>query len=395
VRERLARKGLPEELFAKFPRLLFRDIARNDDERTLLACLAPPGFVSTYDTPMIVPVIDRDEYPMALAVSAGAAATFVVDFLIRPFVDKHIKGYTLSRVPWPDFSAFSSSVMSSRQVAARVIELAACQHPMDKFVSEFGWPGVRYRSDEERRWFIMRELDAAFFHQFLPIAADGRWDSEHDSAELRSVASTPREAVALVMDSFPIVARKDEQAYGNFRTRQTILQIFDEMTRCRTEGREYVSPLDPPPGPPLDEDGNPSPLEDVLTDPPPHIHLSDELLSKAQVLHLGDLVRVFPPTPFRLQMGTASGARRVQVTPTPTAELVNGTTVAMAYSELRVHGQPVAVAFGVLAIEQRTDANTGQPFVHVTIRGEAGTVTARLTHHEWRDMTTIGVVDAD
>jgi len=102
VRDRDLRKGLNEpEWITRFPRLVFRDIARNDDERTLIACLAPPGSVSTYDTPMFVPECQHNNYPAWIAFFASAFSSFLFDFLVRPVVDKHIKGYTLARIRWP------------------------------------------------------------------------------------------------------------------------------------------------------------------------------------------------------------------------------------------------------------------------------------------------------
>jgi hypothetical protein len=35
----------------------------------------------------------------------------------------------------------------------------------------------------------------------------------------------PRHAVACIMDTFPIVKRKDETAHGAYRTRDTVLEI--------------------------------------------------------------------------------------------------------------------------------------------------------------------------
>ncbi len=63
----------------------------------------PPGFVSTYDAPMVVPSDSSHHSQMHLAFYAGYLTTFLADFLIRPFVDKHIKGYVLARIPIPKF----------------------------------------------------------------------------------------------------------------------------------------------------------------------------------------------------------------------------------------------------------------------------------------------------
>lgn len=104
IEQRCTQKGLDPNIWLNMPRLLFRDIARNDDTRTLLCCLAPPGFVSSYDTPMVYPTgIESTELQDTLLYLCGLFNSFSFDFLIRPFVDKHIKGYVLKRLLVPKF----------------------------------------------------------------------------------------------------------------------------------------------------------------------------------------------------------------------------------------------------------------------------------------------------
>lgn len=38
-----------------------------------------------------------------------------------------------------------------------------------------------------------------------------------------------RDAVASILVRFPIVRRKDEERYGEYRTKETILALYDEM----------------------------------------------------------------------------------------------------------------------------------------------------------------------
>lgn len=63
-----------------------------------------------------------------------------------------------------------------------------------------------------------------------------------------------------------------EQAHGHYRTKDTILEIYDEMTEvmaanaARAAGKpataQYQTRLDPPPGPPCDAQGNFIPMAD-------------------------------------------------------------------------------------------------------------------------------------
>ena len=40
-----------------------------------------------------------------------------------------------------------------------------------------------------------------------------------------------RDDVDYIMDTFPIVRRKDEKEHGEYRTKRVILEIYDEMKR--------------------------------------------------------------------------------------------------------------------------------------------------------------------
>lgn len=59
-----------------------------------------------------------------------------------------------------------------------------------------------------------------------------------------------REDVDYIMETFPIVKRRDEEKYGDYRTKKVILEIYDEMAECKKNGTQYQTKLDPPPADP-------------------------------------------------------------------------------------------------------------------------------------------------
>jgi hypothetical protein len=67
---------------------------------------------------------------------------------------------------------------------------------------------------------------------------------------LKASFPTPRDAVAYIMDTFPIVRRKDEEKWGEFRTKRVILEIYDAMQESIRTGHPYQTRLDPPPADP-------------------------------------------------------------------------------------------------------------------------------------------------
>lgn len=190
VAERCIRKQLDPHLWTGgIRRLLFRDIARNDDARTLICCLAPRGYVSTYDTPMVVPSLDDvEQLPIILAYVCGLLNSFTFDFLIRPFVDKHIKGYVLKRLPIPAFEPSYSSI------AKWTLELS------DKY------PRIGSLSPLERSRLL-----------------DTRAKLE---AFVARIAGLSEEEVGFVLDTFPIVREDEEKEFGEYRTKRRILEFY-------------------------------------------------------------------------------------------------------------------------------------------------------------------------
>ena len=80
--------------------------------------------------------------------------------------------------------------------------------------------------NDERRFLLRCELDAAYFHLY----------------------GIERDDVDYIMDTFPIVKRKDEKQYREYRTKQVILEMYDEMRKAMEMGEVYRTRLVPGPG---------------------------------------------------------------------------------------------------------------------------------------------------
>ena len=59
-----------------------------------------------------------------------------------------------------------------------------------------------------------------------------------------------RDDVDYIMETFPIVKRKDEQKHGEYHTKRQILEIYDAMANSIRNGTPYQTLLDPPPADP-------------------------------------------------------------------------------------------------------------------------------------------------
>ena len=166
-------------------------------------------------------------------------------------------------------------------IASRVLELTYTAWDLEPFAHDLGYNGPPFKWDEHRRFLIRCELDAAFFHLYL--GSEAQWKAT-GSKELSAYFPTPRLAVEYIMESFPIVKRKDEQAHGRYRTKDAILEIYDRMAEviqanaaAVAAGRQptvrYQTALNPPPGPPTDAAGNFIPMAQWdRANWPAHIH---------------------------------------------------------------------------------------------------------------------------
>ena len=113
-------------------------------------------------------------------------------------------------------------------ILANMLELTFTTWNLKPFAQDCGYDGPPYRWDEDRRFLLRAELDAAFFHLY----------------------GIARDDVDYIMETFPIVKRRDEKAHGEYRTKRVILEVYEEMQQAMDTGQPYQTRLDPPPADP-------------------------------------------------------------------------------------------------------------------------------------------------
>lgn len=279
--------------------LAVREVTNSTNERTSIAAILPT-------TPLghNAQFFLFNETPSEATSFVANLNSIPFDFVARTKIGgSHLSSFILRQLPLLPAETFDASVSHREQtplgdhLVASVVELTYTAWDLEPFALDCGYDGPPFRWNEERRFQIRCELDALFFHLYLPCDDAGDWrkpariadgavrdETEEELATLKSHFPTPRDAVAYIMETFPIVKRKDiarteqKDAEGNvikegaYLTKDRILQIYDEMLEARRERREWKSPLDPPPGPPTDSAGNIIPFEQWKDDLPSHIH---------------------------------------------------------------------------------------------------------------------------
>jgi hypothetical protein len=109
-----------------------------------------------------------------------------------------------------------------------VLELTYTAWDLEDFGHDLGYDGPPFLWDPARRELLRAELDAACFHLY----------------------GIERDDVDYIMETFPIVKRKDASAYGEYRTKRLILEIYVAMANAADTGEPYRTVLDPPPADP-------------------------------------------------------------------------------------------------------------------------------------------------
>ena len=175
--------------------------------------------------------------------------SFIWDYLFRQslggnntsfFILKQVAAVGVTPIKSP--SQWSDSTVLD-WLLPRVLELTYTAWDLEAFAADCGWSGPPFRWDEERRFLLRCELDAAFFHLYLGPQSD--WQQQPEA--LTRAFPTPRHAISYIIDTFPIVKRKDEAKHGHYRTKETILQIYDALGEAMQAGVPYQTLLSPPP----------------------------------------------------------------------------------------------------------------------------------------------------
>ncbi|GCF08501.1 Eco57I restriction-modification methylase domain-containing protein [Dictyobacter arantiisoli] len=229
------------ELFDKYPSythpwlLLWRDVTNATNERTCIATIIPKTLAS-----VTCPALGFSSIINANVLSANLNS-FVFDYVARQKVGgMHMTFSILKQLPAIESEKYllppqwDEDISLYDWVFTRTLELIYNAWDLEAFAQDCGYDGPPFRWDEERRFLLRCELDAAYFHLYGIQRAD----------------------VDYIMETFPIVKRKDEKQYidaegkGEYRTKRVILDIYDEMQRAIESGVPYQTRLDPPPADP-------------------------------------------------------------------------------------------------------------------------------------------------
>ncbi|MDZ7721633.1 MAG: N-6 DNA methylase [candidate division KSB1 bacterium] len=201
----------------------FRDITNTTNERTMISSVIPFSGVSNKFPLMIMNNQSIKVYILLIF----NLSSFVFDYIVRQKMGgTSLNYYLVKQLPVLNPIDIRKPILNN--IVEKALELFYTSWDLKAFAEDCGYSGTPFKWNEERRFLIRCELDAAYFHLY----------------------EIERNDVDYIMDTFPIVKRKDEQKYGEYRTKRVILEIYDEMAESMRTGKPYQTQLDPPPADP-------------------------------------------------------------------------------------------------------------------------------------------------
>ena len=209
------KEGLFRAIIEKYPAqngwlIGYRDIARSTDVRTCIAC-AIPETPATVSMPCLGVGPGRQK-----ALLLANLASFCLDYAVRLKVPgTHLTYGIVKQLPllppitYHIVCPWHPQETLDKWIVSRVVELTFTAWDIKPFAEDIGYMGDPFVWNEERRFHLRCELDAAYFHLYGISEADAEY----------------------IMETFPIVKAKDITAHGTYRTKDTILRLYREFAR--------------------------------------------------------------------------------------------------------------------------------------------------------------------
>jgi hypothetical protein len=190
--------------------LVYRMITNATNERTMVSTLLPG-----YPCGNSLSIIETDGLNSAIFLE-GCLNSFVFDFFARQTVGgSNFNHWILKQLPVIDYNKANHRVKAI--IHAKVFHLTYTAIDLKPLAEEYGYHGEPFLWNDKERFQLQCELDAIYAHLY----------------------GLEREEMDYILETFPIVKRKDIAKCGSYRTKETILQMYDEFAWVRDEINQH------------------------------------------------------------------------------------------------------------------------------------------------------------
>jgi hypothetical protein len=201
----------------------WRDVCRATDERTAIPAFLPRTAVGN-KFHLMFPRVS----PFLAAALIAVQSSLIFDFVSR----QKVGGIAMGLFIWKQLPVPTPTALEPHTgfLTARVLELVYTAYEMTPLAHDLGDAGAPFSWDEERRFMLRAELDAFFFRLY----------------------GIERDDVDYIMETFQTetggLKHNDIAKYGSYRTKDAILEFYNQMAAAEAAGTPYETPITPPPG---------------------------------------------------------------------------------------------------------------------------------------------------
>lgn len=211
--------------------ITFRDVTNATNTRTAIFSLIPK-LPCGNNLPILL--VDA-KYTQKMAFLIANLSSLIFDYIARQKVGgTHMNFFIVNQLPilppgrYATSCSWDTTLTLGDWIFPRVLELTYTAWDLEAFANDCGYAGPPFRWNEDRRFLLRCELDAAYFHLY----------------------GIAREDADYIMDTFRVWREKEEKQFGEYRTKLMILEIYDEMALAIKDGQTYSTRLIPGPSDP-------------------------------------------------------------------------------------------------------------------------------------------------
>jgi len=179
------------------------------------------------------PLLLADASPKSHVVLLGNLNSLLIEYILRlKLQGLHMALFVVKQLPVLSKKKLNEKTPWDEQktilewLFPRCFEMNYTSNDLKSFAEACGIMCSPFKWDQSRRFQLECEIDAAFFHLY----------------------SITREDTEFILDSLSKIKSRDEKQCGEYRTKTSVLKIYDNIALAIEGKQPYKSALDPPPG---------------------------------------------------------------------------------------------------------------------------------------------------
>lgn len=217
--------------------LVYRDVARVTDSRTMIASAIPRTAVGN-TAPILTPV-GESEKTSEMSLLLGNLNSIALDYVGRQKVQStHLNWYIVEQLPVVPREIYKQTKFGGKGadeiVKEAVVELTYTSNDMAPFAIEQGYVDRRGKARKPFKWNEMRrlrlkaKLDAVYFHLYGIFDPRNREKSRDD--------------IIYIYSTFPIVEKQEMKTYGRYLSRDMALAYCNALDAGEPDAEPVVEP---------------------------------------------------------------------------------------------------------------------------------------------------------